>query len=288
MKLLNSCEGLQLLTDMQEVIRRYLDRIDDNVRVEAPFEFDGLSEQLALAQEKNADGPDEVLNDITILKTYVEFFRSYGSLWNQMSKGRYSDSWRTLQDANDSLRLIRRWSGLRLDPFAEQLSALESLYPYKIFASVGWVVGWYECSICGNDIDSFECTHRKNELYRGQRACAIARNIRDMDHIAFVEHPVDKRCVVTIPDDAPGFSGVAFLAKALSQTDFAVSNFGGVVWGKRKVANSEFVKIGRNAPCNCQSGKKFKHCCSDKEFIEIKHAEIVPKRSIFERSGMLV
>jgi hypothetical protein len=287
MKPLNSDEGFQLLISIQEVIKSHLDRIDFNAGVEESQELHSLSEQLALTQQENSNGSDEFLNDIAIVRTYVEFFRSYGRLWDQISNGHYSESWRTLQDANDSLRLIRRWSGLKLDPLVEQLFALESLYPYKIFASAGWIVEWYECSICGNDIDSFECVHRTNELYRGQRACAIARNIRDMDHIAFVKYPVDKRCVVAIQDDAPGFSGIAFLANALSRTDFKASNFGGVIWGKRKVANSEFVKVGRNDLCNCRSGKKFKRCCSDKEFIEIDHAEIVPMRSIYEGSGIL-
>jgi hypothetical protein len=286
MKLLNSDEGLALLADMREAIRSYLNQIDLGVGVDASTELDGLFEKLTSARKIHANGADELLNDIAILEMYITFFRSYGNLWRQISTGRYSDSWMTLQDANDALRLIRRWCGLTLEPLMEQLCALESLYPYKIFASVGWVVEWYECSICGNDIDSFECSHRKNELYRGHRACAIARNIRNLDHIALVDHPADKRCVITIPDNAPGFSGVAFLAEALNRRRFKVSNFGSVVWGKKRVANAEHTKIGRNDLCHCRSGKKFKRCCVDKEFREIDHAELVPMRSVFERSGL--
>jgi hypothetical protein len=287
MKPLNSPEGFKLFSAIQEVIRNHIDTVDADVGVQESKELHRLSEELTLTRKANSSGSNELLNDITIIKTYVEFFRSYGRLWYQISTGRYSESWSTLQDANDSLRLIRQWSGLTLEPLVEQLFALESLYPYKIFASAGWIVDWYECSICGNDIDSFDCVHRTNELYRGQRACAFAKNIRDMDHIAFVKHPVDKRCVVTIQDDAPGFSGIAFIACAFSRTDLKISSFGGVVWGKRKVANSDFVKTGRNDICNCGSGKKFKHCCHDKEFIEIDHAEIVPVRSIYEKNGIL-
>lgn len=286
MKLLNSDEGLTLLASIREVIKAHLNEIDVGVGVDTLPGIANLFDQLNLAREIYANGSDEIQNDISILETYVAFFRSYGSLWRKISSGHYSESWVTLQDANDSLRLIRRWSGLTLAPLVEQLGALESLYPYKIFASVGWAVGWYECSICGNDIDSFECSHRRNELYRGQRACAIARNMLAMDHVALVEHPVDKRCVITIPDDAPGFSGLEYLAEALNRRHLRVSNFGGVAWGKKQVPNSDYTKIGRNDQCHCRSGKKFKRCCFDKKFREIDHAEILPMRSVFERSGL--
>ncbi|MEV4780487.1 YecA family protein [Burkholderia sp. LMU1-1-1.1] len=286
MNLLNSDEGMLLLTSMQEVIKAHLNEIDVGVGVEASPEIDNLLDELISAREIYASGSDEIQNDISILETYIEFFRSYGSLWRKISSGQYSESWVALQDANDSLRLIRRWSGIALDPLAEQLCALESLYPYKIFASVGWAVGWYECSICGHDIDSFECSHRRNELYRGQRACAIARDMLAMDHVALVEHPVDKRCVITIPNNAPGFSGIKYLANALNRKHIRISNFGGVAWGKKQVPNSDYTKIGRNDLCHCRSGKKFKRCCSDKKFREINHAEILPMRSVFERSGL--
>jgi SEC-C motif domain protein len=35
----------------------------------------------------------------------------------------------------------------------------------------------------------------------------------------------------------------------------------GDVRGRRKEAGRETVKAGRNAPCPCGSGKKFKRCC---------------------------
>lgn len=286
MSLLNSDEGLGLLAGMREVIRAHLNGIDTEVGVDASIAIDDLLDQLDKAKEIHVNGSDDVLNDIFILETYVTFFRSYGRLWWKISAGQYSESWGTLQDANDSLRLIRRFSGFTFTPLVEQLFALESLYPYKVFSSCGFVVERFECSICRNDIDSFECSHRKGELYRGRMAYGIARNILNIDHIALVENPVDKRCVITIPDNGPGFSCVRYLGEALNRKHFAVSNFGGVAWSKRRVANSEYALLGRNDPCHCRSGKKFKRCCIDKAFEEIDHAEILPGRSVFERSGL--
>ncbi|WP_322015283.1 YecA family protein [Paraburkholderia sp. J12] len=286
MKLLNSSEGVALLAGMHDVIKAHLVKIDLEVGVDSSAALDGLLDQLKAVREIHASSPDEVLNDIFILETYVTFFRSYGRIWRKISEGRYSESWRALQDASDSLRVIRRLSGFTLTSLVEQLFALESLYPYKIFASCGFVVERFECSICGNDIDSFECNHRKGELYRGQMAYGIAKNILEIDHVALVENPVDKRCVVSIQDNAPGFSGVQYLRDAFNQKHLSVSNFGGVAWGKKLVPNSEYTLPGRNEPCYCRSGKKFKRCCIDKKFREIDHAEILPELSIFERSGL--
>lgn len=286
MRLLNSDEGEGLLRSMRDSIEAHLNRIDVEIGVEASPALDVLSSQLNAAREDHTSGTDEIQNDIFILERLVAFFHSYGRLWRQVSTGKYSESWSTLQDANDLLRLIRKFSGLTLDSLVEQLLALESLFPYEIFCSCGFVVEFFECSICGNDIDSFDCSHRKGELYRGRMAYGIARNILAIDHVALVKNPVDKRCVITIPNDAPGFSGVRYLSELINRKNLVISNFGGVVWGKKMVANASCAMPGRNKPCHCRSGKKFKYCCIGKKFREIDHAEMLPLSSIFERSGL--
>lgn len=286
MTVMSSDETVDLHDKTNFLIKRHLVEIDAKVGVESWAASDDLLNQLRVARELYASSPDAVHDDIFILETYITFFRAYGRLWWEISKGNFSVSWGVLQDANDALRLIRKFSGLRLDYFSEQLSSLETLYPYNVFSSCGFVVERFECSICGNDIDSFECHHRKGELYRGQMAYGIAKNILDIDHIAFVDDPANKRCVITIPDTALGFSGVRYLGNALNQDRISVSTFGSVVWNKIAAPNPGYTRLGRNEPCYCNSGKKFKRCCIGKKFIESDHAEILPVRSIFERSGL--
>lgn len=286
MKVLNSPEGLDFLAEMQSTIKSHLIQVNLEIGVKSSPELEGLLDRLSMAREIHESGSDAIHNDIFILEKYVAFFRAYGRLWREISERHHSESWLVLQNANDALRLIRKFSGLRLPYLASQLRALESLYPYEIFASCGFVVESFECSICGNDIDSFECCHRKGELYRGKMACGIAKNILALDHISLVTNPSDKRCVVKIPDEAPGFSGIRFLGDAFNQRRILVSNFGGVAWKKKLIPNSMYTRTGRNEHCSCRSGKKFKHCCIDKEFRQADHAEILLVRSIFERSGL--
>jgi hypothetical protein len=67
------------------------------------------------------------------------------------------------------------------------------------------------------------------------------------------------------------------LAKLIKSHDMKVCDFGKLDFKKKVVKNPDFRKIGRNEPCYCGSGKKFKKCCISKEFIETDHVDIVPR-----------
>ena len=200
---LRSIEGNGLLINLIEPLRLHLIAVDANIGLEQTPEIELLNEKLTNAREVHHAASDEILNDIFVLDRYVYLFSEYGLLWKEIASSQFSESWRTLQNAFDAIRLIKRFSNIDVSTIEDHLCDLETLYPYKIFASMGAVVDRFECSICGEDIDSFLCTHRRAELYRGHMAFGIAKNIADVDHIAFVEHPVDKRCVISISNDAP-------------------------------------------------------------------------------------
>jgi hypothetical protein len=282
---LKTSEGIDLLSRMRSKLKSHLELVDAEIGVSHSPELDQLLSNIFEARIIYASSSDDVLNDIFVLEKYVKLFGEYGFLWRQIASSQFSESWSNLQCAFELIRLIRRFSCVNVSAIEDQLYALESLYPYNIFFSMGAVVEQFECSICGKDIDSFECMHRKGELYRGQMAYGIARNIVQLDHFSVVEHPVDKRCVVSYSNDAPQFSAVRYLGDLLTSKTLLVSNFGGVAWGKQRLANPEHRSLGRNDPCYCQSGRKFKKCCIDKAFIEQDHAQILQTRSIIERTS---
>jgi hypothetical protein len=276
--------GHSLLSGMSRQLRRHLELVDCAVGVSASPAIDELLSKLTAEKYAYASSADDVLNDIFILEKYVQLFGEYGHLWRQIAAAQFSESWNSLQNAFDLIRLIRRFSGLNVSAIEDQLYALETAYPYNIFFSMGAIVERFDCSICGKDIDSFDCMHRKGELYRGQMAYAVARSIVQLDHVSMVEHPVDKRCVISYPNDAPHFAVVRYLGELLATRKLLISSFGGIAWGKRRLANSEHQDMGRNEPCYCGSGIKFKRCCIDKAFIEQDHAQILPIHSLIERA----
>ncbi|HVZ42528.1 MAG TPA: SEC-C metal-binding domain-containing protein [Ramlibacter sp.] len=235
--------------------------------------FDALErEQRAAAAQCVTDAERD---DLFVLRVVADFVDSYRTLWSQILAGQYESSWRTLQDCLDDLRLVRRFSDLSIAPFEDQLLELETAYLYTVFFSMGATVERYECSICRQDIDSSECSHRAGHLYGGILAQGIAREITDIDHISMVTIPKDKRCVVSYADDSSAFQVVRAIGSLVSSGRMRIRDFATLRWSKQLQKNPNFRRVGRNDPCFCGSTKKFKRCCVDKREIELDHVDVV-------------
>lgn len=223
---------------------------------------------------------DNVLNDLYVLERYTDFFFSYAELWAKILDGKFSASWHSLQDALDFLRLVKRFSRIDVEFFETQLVELEKTYPYNVFFSIGATVERFECSLCGRDIDSYECPHMRGQLYKGQMAHAIARNIVKMNEVSMVTRPQDKRCVVEYDDAGEQFKLVRFLSQSIATERFRIADFGVLKFSKKMRPNPDYRKIGCNDLCVCGSGRKFKRCCISKEYVERDHVDIVaqPRR----------
>ena len=244
-------------------------------------EINELRCKLELARKKCCAEREEVLNGFYVLNRFIDMLSSYLDIWARISKKEFSASWNSLQDALDLLRQVKKFINWNTNQevgfFENQLLELERLYPYNGFFSIGATVEWFECSICGKDIDSFDCPHRKGELYQGQMAYAIAHNITELDHVAIVKRPKDKRCVVQYDDNGEQFKLMRFLSELVSSGKLHPLDFVELKFSKRHIKNPEFLKKGRNEPCYCGNGKKFKKCCISKEFIDDDHVDIVAK-----------
>jgi hypothetical protein len=209
------------------------------------------------------------------LNFYINFFSDYSTFWEKIVKKEYPKSWDALQNTLGSLRLVKRLSSIDLSRFETQIIDLEKTYPYRLFASMGIIAEWIECSICGQDIDSLECPHRAGELYMGKLAQGIVRDIKKLDHVALTENPEDKRCVITPDGREYEFPTLDWLERNLRSCSFAVSQLSHVELSQRRVLNAEYVRGGRNELCFCGSGKKFKCCCIDKQYAFTDHAEFI-------------
>lgn len=221
-----------------------------------------------------------VLNDMFLLKQILLFHFSLLSMWEDIYQKKYSSSWNHLQTCFDTLRKINKFSlnnqkTKELNFFEKQLLIIEKLYPYKIFMSMGIETSLFECSICGKNIDSFECEHEIGELYYGEMAFGIAKEITSINHISMVENPMDKRCVIQYPDDSHQFKGLQFLNQQLLSNQLTPITIYDADETSRKILNKDYIKLKRNEKCFCGSGKKFKKCCIDKEYMEEHHIELI-------------
>jgi hypothetical protein len=229
---------------------------------------------------KLTSGDELILNDIYLLKQILLFHNSLMLLWEDIYQEKYSSSWNNLQTCFDRLRNINKFSlnnqkTKELDFFEKQLLIIEKLYPYNIFMSMGMETSLFECSICGKNIDSFECEHDICELYYGEMAFGIAKEITDINHISVVENPMDKRCVVQYHDNGHQFKGLQFLNKQLISNQLTPITIYDADETPRKILNDNYIKLERNEKCFCGSDKKFKKCCMNKEYTEEKHIELI-------------
>jgi len=238
-----------------------------------------IIKSIEVKMDKLTSTNELILNDIYLLKQILLFHDSLIYFWEDVYQKNYSSSWNHLQTCFDLLRNINKFSlnnqkTKELDFFEKQLLIVEKLYPYNIFMSMGMEISLFECSLCKKNIDSFECEHDKGELYHGEIAFGIAKDMTDINHISMVENPMDKRCVVQYPDDGHQFRGLQFLNKELMSNQLTPITIYDVDETPRKKINDSYIKLGRNKKCFCGSDKKFKNCCINKKYIEEKHIEL--------------
>src|SRR5690606_29878678 len=108
------------------------------------LDFDGAHHAIARATDGIPHGTDsdtdQVHNEIFVLRALVKLVSRYVDCWRTIITGNFADAWPILQDALDQVRAIKKFSSLDVGSFEEQLLALESAYPYRLFASIGAVV----------------------------------------------------------------------------------------------------------------------------------------------------
>ena len=227
----------------------------------------------------NANDSDESFNDGFIISEFVKLFTYYGQYLKLLITGKYSESWSSLQDIQSALRIIFRFTDMPRLPILihieKQCGYLEQLYPYHVFFSTGFTKESAECSICGKSIDSLECKHVAGELYRGRLAYGIVNQIKELNHIAVVTNPTDKRCTVQILDSSEQFAAISYFANGIKKKTLKPFDFSHLEFRKIRKLKNGIDNCGRNDPCHCGSGRKYKKCCMAKRVIETNHVDIV-------------
>lgn len=270
-----------LLQRLAGTIRSALSSMNDLDFESAKADVSAVRDAVAAAKVSEPDVDEHYANGLFVVGVYADFLSSYCQLWSDITAGSFERSWSSLQDALDALRVVKRFSNINVNFFELQLVQLETAYPYKVFASVGMFVEGFDCSICGADIDSMECPHRRGELYHGVMACGIVRGISRVDHVALTELPADKRCIIKYEDDSEHFKLVRYLSQLLTTCQCRVSDFSHLEHSYRPVRTGR-----RNAPCSCGSGRKFKKCCLSSRSGRPNHVDIVAIPRSFDAAAV--
>jgi len=126
-------------------------------------------------------------------------------MWVELKNHDFQKAWRFLVDAQEYTEIalkIMDYEGVR--NLNVRLKTIEDVvFPrWAVYNSPSFVETIGECSICHKPF--LECDHIENQIYMGRLCQRMDRKIIDLDHVAFVEDPRDKRCIITKVSDQDG------------------------------------------------------------------------------------
>lgn len=201
----------------------------------------------------------------------------------QLKNGEHEKAWGTLVNIEYAIGyLVLHISTTGEDEYRislidEYVKELQSFFPYVMFISPEFVGVKRYCSICDKRITPHDpCGHEAGEVYDGMMCY---RNIRDIKvaGTALVTNPVDKRSIV-IPPKAD-YRIVDYIIKHLITPYSEWSYKKSVI---RKGIKGGFKNVGRNEPCPCGSGKKFKKCHAESSELLRGHIQFHFKDAIID------
>ncbi len=199
-------------------------------------------------------------------------FGSLASYFDLLQKGNYRQSWDRLQDCLDEIYCVGQFVDINhrfeLQFLKKLLKQYEKMYPYEIFVSSEFAVTKSECSICGKPMNSLLCPHIRGNLYWGEMAFENVLKIKEINSMALVSNPLDKRCIVELSDgDRTESEKFVILDKFCNEKVYGFQLF--QIKHNKLLKHDESVKKqNANELCLCGSGKKFKKCCKSKMYYE--------------------
>jgi hypothetical protein len=186
-KFIDECADLNLFVrsiglqkQKVEDIKLYVDRIR------------GFKYQAAKAKQ------EEDANRLFHFQCMLKSMESSIMVWIELKEGSPQNAWTRLVDAQeykDVALMTQDYPGIRR--LEEALINMEQvLFPHsRLYNSPGFLETIGDCSICGKPFSA--CTHVENWIYMGKLCRRINRKVLEALHSALVEHPRDRRCIIT-------------------------------------------------------------------------------------------
>lgn len=144
-------------------------------------------------------GNEQGANALFHLQCCLNAQISFLQMWVHLKKGDYYPAWDNLMDAEEYVSIALRAAdiGVSLEDFLEHLKRTEQVvFPgYNVYNSSGMIIRGGKCSVC--DKLFTECDHVEGLVYWGRLCARIHPDIVRVDHVAIVDEPRDRRCVIT-------------------------------------------------------------------------------------------
>lgn len=232
-------------------------------------------------EEAVAKGHEEIANRCWRELEALELNALYINAFDKIKRKMYRDAWVELEqceikckfiEANSDPQFLER---LRIGFIAEKVEKLQSLYPYCVFASPEFIVGYYSCSICDHRIrPRSRCEHKKGKVYNGELCVHIAHDL-EFRGVSLVANPVQKYSVVH-NDETLNFSLLDHLFEVLED---AFEEWD-AQWTTKAFSIERFSQVDPGGNCPCGSKKSFASCCIEKNEVVLPHVDFVFSREI--------
>ncbi len=277
-------------------------RIDDalsNVPTRTSEHSERLKEELAELKREAVRKNDQVTaKKIWCYEIILQIQDQYVHAFEQMTEKYFYSAWCILERVEINLLFLERHfnifsdigSRFRLPFILQHTQQFQSLFPYTIFGSPGFLIEEKVCTICRQVISIRNpCGHIVGEIYDGEM-CGREITKVHMLEISVTPNPKQKYTVLFLDGaDQYNYFHINYVVTGLKHpfADWKLE------WAYIEEPIEVYKDTGRNDPCPCGSGKKFKKCCIRKKVIKLKHLNVIfsepppPTLSSFEKNGFV-
>ncbi|MGJ7462076.1 SEC-C domain-containing protein [Halomonas sp. MA07-2] len=253
----------------------------DDTRQPAVSELlDKLSE---MKKRAVANGDEELANNCWRKEESLKLNILYIEAFYKLKNHEYREAWWILEKCEIYANFISENSSesflitSRVGFVKEKVASWQSIYPYCVFASPGFTVGYYTCSICNHKVrPRSRCGHKKGRIYNGELCLHVAHDMEFFE-VSIVTKPVQKYSVLH-DDETLDFSIINHLLELL---DNPFENWG-MSWTRQAFSIERFERVLPEDKCPCKSGKSFKECCLSKNEVEIPHVDFILSKELPE------
>ena len=241
------------------------------------FNNDVVKATKRLREEAIARKDEETANTCWCYSAIFHIQENFVIIYNYLKNKRYVEAWQLLERVEIGISILIDNFDIGTvyeDPYQIHFIKFEikqyiKIFPYKWFTSREEIIKEEQCSICGKKITLRNpCKHKPGKLYMG-RLCSRIVTDSELIAVALVRDPFDRYAVVQVKGQEFNYGVIDMAMKNLSTPyeKWYVDIF-------PRLKKEFGRKIGRNKPCPCGSGKKFKKCCMGTERMYTDHYQI--------------
>ena len=266
------------MTNLEDV-RKYLRSAPRRPMQPLPEEVERFL--VELKQQAIQCGDQGAAKNIWCIEQALKAQNLYIRAFQNLRDGQFYKAWRDYEQTELTLGFLEphettTWSDFHLHFIREYVAKWQALFPYKIFMSPEILKLEKVCSVCMKPVSPRNpCGHRVGEIYDGEMCCRVVKRAEVLA-VAFVEKPAQKYSVPFFSDPETGeirdHYNYEILKYAISALRSPFDNWE-AIWTTKRQPHSKFCHIGRNNPCPCDSGKKYKKYCLREEGILRPHLE---------------